>query len=143
MTPTIRAARAGDLRAGLVLLRDARLPVDDLGSEKIALVAEDDRKIRGIVGLESFGSIALLRSLVVAPDARGAGVGAALVAALELACAADGVDELWLLTIDAETYFEKLGYAARPRNEAPGVIRDTDEFSVLCPADAALMSKVL
>ena len=84
-----------------------------------------------------------MRSLVVSRAARGSGVGAALVAALEAACWDRGIQELWLLTIDADSFFEKLGYAVRSRVVAPDAIRDTEEFSTLCPGDAVLMSKAL
>jgi len=55
----------------------------------------------------------------------------------------DGVDELWLLTIDADAFFVSLGYETRERSEAPEAIRNTEEFSGLCPEDAVLMSKQL
>ena len=48
-----------------------------------------------------------------------------------------------MLTIDADSFFEKLDYVARGRDVAPDAIRDTEEFSTLCPGDAVLMSKAL
>ncbi len=69
-----------------------------------------------------------------------------LPAALKLlhdACRQQAVQEVWLLTIDADPFFEKLGYVVRTRDAAPDVIRGTAEFSSLCPGDAVLMSKEL
>ena len=139
----IRPATAQDLPAALELLGEAALPIADLCAERIALVAYRQEEVQGVIGLESFKDIGLLRSLVVSRAARGSGVGAALVAALEAACWDRGIQELWLLTIDADSFFEKLGYVVRSRDVAPDAIRDTEEFSTLCPGDAVLMSKAL
>jgi len=143
MSLTIRPATAADLEPSIELLEKAGLPVTDLAADRLAMVAENDTVFQGVIGLESFNGVALLRSLVVAADARGLGIGPALVTALEVACLADGVGELWLLTIDADAFFEKLGYVPRDRADAPAAIRTTEEFSGLCPGDAVLMSKYL
>jgi len=65
------------------------------------------------------------------------------VAALESQAASQGIRELWLLTIDADAWFEKLGYGARQRDQAPEAITRTAEFASLCPGDAVLMQKTL
>jgi amino-acid N-acetyltransferase len=107
------------------------------------LVATSDPSMIGLVGLEVFSGVGLLRSLVVAPDSRAAGVGRLLVAETEAYASRLGIAELWLLTTDADRYFEALGYAARQRNEAPRAIRQTAEFSLLCPGNAILMQKTI
>jgi amino-acid N-acetyltransferase len=107
------------------------------------LVAVDADSPLGMVGLETFNDVGLLRSLVVDPGARSGGIGRRLVAALEANAASKGVTEMWLLTIDADTYFEKLGYEMQERDSAPNSIRTTAEFADLCPGDAVLMKKVL
>lgn len=126
-------------------LRAAELPVEDLspGHMDAFLIAMDRDNAVGVVGLEAYGDVALLRSLVVDPDRRGAGIGQSLVDALESKARADGIKECWLLTIDADAFFAKLGYAIRDRDSAPESIRDSSEFSSLCPMDAVLMSKRL
>lgn len=139
----IRPAIADDLEKTKGLLTAAGLPVEDLSSDRLAWVAERNEVFQGAIGIEAFGSIALLRSLVVSVDARGAGIGPALVTALEVASLADGVTEFWLLTIDADAFFTKLGYTVRSRSDAPDAIRATEEFSGLCPDEAVLMSKKL
>jgi amino-acid N-acetyltransferase len=143
MTLAIRPAGAADLALSIDFLRKAGLPVADLSVERLAFIAEIDDVFQGVIGVESFGKIALLRSLVVSTNAREAGIGPALVTALEVACLANGVLELWLLTIDADRFFEKLGFATRDRVDAPDAIRSTGEFGGLCPGDAILMSKNL
>ena len=143
MTLTIRPAAAADLDAAVKLLEAAGLPVTDLSADRLALVAEKKAIFQGVIGVEVFNDVGLLRSLVVSPNTRGAGIGPALVTALEVASRADGVEEFWLLTIDAGPFFAKLGYKVRNRSDAPDAIRATEEFSSLCPGDATLMSKRL
>ena len=107
------------------------------------LVAELGENPVGMIGLEHLGSTGLLRSLVVDTSCRGAGLGRLLVAALESAAGDAGLTELWLLTIDADPFFARLDYVMQERDDAPDVIRNTAEFSDLCPGDAVLMKKAL
>lgn len=137
----IRSSRLSDLDAAVRLLSNAGLPLDDLTAEQLALVAEEDGELHGLIGLEVFRDVGLLRSLVVASQCRGRGLGQMLVSALEAHARDRSVAELWLLTVDADVFFERLGYGIRRRDAAPDAIRATAEFSTLCPADAVLMSK--
>ena len=141
----IHPARPGDLQAAISLLEEATLPVADLDAGKFRdfLVARIDGRPVGFVGVEQFGRYGLLRSLVVAPATRDAGLGRRLVAALESRAVAAGVDEMWLLTIDADRWFEIAGYLRCERNEAPAAIASTEEFASLCPGSAVLMKKNL
>lgn len=143
MTLMIRPAVAADLCQATRLLEAANLPVADLSAENLALIAENNELIQGVIGLESFGEVAFLRSLAVSAGARGSGIGAALVTALEVQCTADGVRDLWLLTIDGDAFFAKLGYELHDRADAPDTIRGTEEFAGLCPSNAVLMLKHL
>lgn len=114
------------------------LPVSDLG-------AAHQRMWRGVVegetvgygGIELYGDSALLRSLVVLPDHKGMGHGAALVA--QIVAEAD-VAEFWLLTNTAAAFFTRLGWAVRDRTDAPPAIVASAEFASLCPASATCMS---
>ena len=132
-----------DVSTARQLLSAAGLPIEDVTFERLALVAEKDGELAGLVGLEQFIEIGLLRSLIVSPANRSGGVGKALVSALERMAMEKGVSELWLLTIDADAWFAQLGYRAQEREAAPPAIQQTDEFSSLCPGDAALMRKNL
>jgi len=143
--PTLRQARDGDWKAIGQLLQESGLPTADLRQDKLDgfLVAEDGAELAGLIGLQIFGTRGLLRSLVVAKRVRSAGLGGKLVGALESAAQTAGIRELWLLTIDAERFFERQGFSIVNRETVPEVIRATDEFSGLCPADAFLMMKKL
>lgn len=143
--PTLRQARAADWGAVRALLEESELPTDDLGPDRLDgfLVAEDGGALAGLIGLQVFGTTGLLRSLVVAKAARRAGLGGKLVGALESAAQTAGITDLWLLTMDAERFFERQGFTVVERERVPESIRGTDEFSGLCPDTACLMMKVL
>ncbi len=148
-TIIVRDARQNDWQEVRLLLDAAGLPVADLDPEQLVdfMVAErpgtGQSKTLGIIGLQRFNQTGLLRSLVVSQDDRKSGLGRRLVSAVEANACCAGVKDLWLLTIDAERYFERLGYKMMSRESAPDSIRNTQEFSGLCPDGAYLMRKVL
>jgi len=127
------------------LLADSGLPVSDLspGHLEHFFGCGDARAPAGVVGLEIYGTVALLRSLAVAADRRGTGCGKALVAEAERHARSRGVRELYLLTTTAERFFERLGYRRTGRENAPEAIRGTQEFSGLCPSSSAFLVKEL
>jgi amino-acid N-acetyltransferase len=71
------------------------------------------------------------------------GVGAAMVAALEFEARLHGCRSLWLITSTAADFFARLGYARCERAVVPPAIRETAEFSTLCPASAEVLMKQL
>ena len=148
-TIVVRDANQDDWQDIQRLITRAGLPVDDLGPDQLLgfLVAKRSGngqiETLGVVGLQRFDQVGLLRSLVVSESVRKLGLGRRLVSALEANACCDGVKDLWLLTIDAERYFEILGYKSMSREDAPDSIRNTQEFSSLCPASAYLMCKTL
>lgn len=125
------------------LLAAAALPTEDLRAEHfehfIACGPEDSPD--AVIGLELYGEVALLRSLVVAAAARDKGYGTSLVAQAEAYAGQRGVQEIYLLTTTAEAFFRQQGYASCTRADAPAAIRQTAEFSSLCPANSAFMRK--
>lgn len=127
------------------LLEEAGLPTADLTPAHLEhfLGCGSERALDGVVGLEPHGDVALLRSLAVAAGARGRGCGGALVAAAEEHAQAAGARAIYLLTTTAERFFEKRGYERISREAAPDAIRNTAEFSTLCPASSAFMVKRL
>ena len=137
----VRAATGRDVATAFEFLRQEGLPTADLTVSNLALVAEDSSGTLGVIGLDEFGGVGLLRSLVVRPSARGRGVGRSLATALERFAHGHGIREMWLLTMDADRYFAGLGFTVRNRDDAPDAIRGCEEFSTLCPTDAVLMSK--
>ena len=133
------------LEAAIALLDEARLPTEDLTPAHCEnfFFSGPASSPSGLVGLEIFGDVALLRSLVVAPQRRGAGEGAALLRHAEQCARARGVRELYLLTTTAESFFARHGYRRAERTSAPPAIRATREFSGICPASSAFMRRPL
>ena len=146
MGETFRQAEASDWQAVSGALAAEGLPTSDLSAASMERfwVAEDaNGDVVGAVAVERYARVGLLRSLVVLPAARGRGLARRLLQHAESATREGGLEELWLLTIDADAYFETRGYAPRSRDAAPAAIAATPEFSDLCPANAVLMQKSL
>lgn len=139
----IEVAQPTDMAAIRALLDRAHLPTGDLvGAHDVRFwVGRAAGHLIGAVGLERFGDVALLRSLVVAPEARGTGLGSALTDAAEAAASADGIHDLYLLTQTAERFFARRGYAVVKRSSMPAAIQATHQFLSLCPASAICMHK--
>jgi amino-acid N-acetyltransferase len=142
--PDVRSATAADYPAVIALLEAADLPTAGvpraLGD---FLVADTESGLAGAIGLERYGSAALLRSAVVRPGDQGSGIGAALVRAL-LDRARDGeVREIYLLTTTAEGWFPRFGFAPIAREQVPDAVRASVEFREACPASAAVMRVVI
>ena len=127
------------------LLQSQGLPVSDITDEHLEhffFVGSDGSPI-GLVGLELYGTDALLRSLVVGENARSNGLGSALVEYAEQYAATKGVRSIYLLTTTAELFFKRLGYQRIDRSEGAPSIKETSEFASLCPASSAFMIKQL
>lgn len=139
-----RFASIADLAIINRWLAEAHLPHDDLNSHlHHVIVASEGQVMVGIIGLEVYDHIGLLRSLVVAPDARKRGIGRDLVEILCEHAMAQGVRDLYLLTVDAQDYFSRRGFERIERSLAPQPIRTTRQFSELCPSSAILMYRCL
>lgn len=143
--PSIRCGRMPDMPAVLELLESARLPTQDLDSAKRLQiwVMEAEGELFGVVGLECFGTSALLRSLAVASEHRRHGVARELVSRLEDEARRSGIERLVLLTETAAAFFCRLGYEPIERRDVPGEIKQSAEFHSLCPASAVCLTKLL
>ncbi len=137
-----RAARGSDWPAIAALLTEAGLPVEDARAHLPNFqVGIGTQGLVAAGGYEHLGEVALLRSFVVAPEARRHGCGGALLAAILSQAAASRVADVYLLTQTAAAFFERHGFEAIERSAAPDVIRRTNEFTQLCPASAVLMRR--
>jgi phosphinothricin acetyltransferase len=128
-----------------ILLTEADLPSSDVTDEHLKhfFGCGPKERLSGVVGLEIYGTVALLRSLAVAGDCRGYGHGKALVAKAETYARSRRVTEIYLLTTTAERFFERLGYTRISREAAPEAIRRTREFTDLCPSSSSFMMKAM
>ena len=134
--------RLGDV---LDLLRASDLPTDDLAEAEAAdfRVIERAGRLVGCVGVEVYGDAGLLRSLAVADEARGDGLGTRLVGAAEDLARERHLGALYLLTTTAAPFFRSLGYADVDRAAVPEAVRRSAEFRGVCPASATCLGKTL
>jgi N-acetylglutamate synthase-like GNAT family acetyltransferase len=145
----IVAAQAEPLRPSdlprLAELLDAEgLPSRDLGDPGVRLFAfREGGAAVGYAGLEVYGKDALLRSIVVDPARRRAGLGWGIVGATLAEAQKLGATRAYLLTTSAKRYFERLGFATIDRGSAPATILATRQAAGLCPSSAALMMKAI
>lgn len=139
---SVPADRLGEI---LDLLRASGLPTDDLSEASAAdfRVVERDGRVVGCVAVEAYGDAGLLRSLAVAEEARGAGLGGRLVEAAEALARERRLGALYLLTTTAAPFFEARGYVPVNRADVPDAVRRSAEFCSVCPASAACLGKTL
>lgn len=137
-------AASADLQAIHALLTDCGLPAQ--GIELLAgncIVGKTGTTLVGTISLEPFRSVALMRSLAVAIDYRGCSLGRRLVGRIIDHARSMGVEQLYLLTTDAEQYFAALGFRRVERNEVPSSIQSTSQFVSICPQSAVAMTRNL
>jgi amino-acid N-acetyltransferase len=140
----LRAARPRDTETIHALLRAAALTLDGVpGDTDLLWVAELDRRLVGVAGVELHAGDALVRSVAVAPEARGRRIASRLCAEVERQAAALGAARAFLLTETAEEFFARRGYTRAARAAAPAGIAASRQFAALCPASAILMSRGL
>jgi amino-acid N-acetyltransferase len=132
---------AAELRA---FIAAAGLPVDDVqpGAQQYLLAREGGRLV-GTVGLEVVGSAALARSLAVAADRRGEGIGEKLLEALAERALSQGIKVLYSLTITAERYATARGFERIDRRDVPPGIVALAQFRSLCPVSAVCLRRSL
>jgi amino-acid N-acetyltransferase len=141
----IRTAGSDDLERVTDLLRECDLPVDDVEEilGKGYVIAEHGAELVGVCGIEVFNPYGLLRSLAVSTSWRGRSAGLMLVNDRIAWARTEGMRSLYLLTIDANRYFEQFGFGRIDRDGIPDEIKGSREFSALCPETAVVMVKSL
>jgi len=140
----VRSATSRDRQAVIRLLEAAALPTDGVPATLHDFyVAEDRGRIVGAIGLELYGGDALLRSAVVDPGVRGAGLGEALVRRVLDHARERGIRDVYLLTTTAERYFPRFGFQRIDREQVPAGVQASVEFREACPGSAVAMRKQL
>ena len=107
------------------------------------LVIFDKDKIVASAAYESCKEYAYFRSFSVDENYRKLGLANKLYEELKLKAIKNNIKELYLLTQTASLYFEKLGFNIIDKNKAPHEIKNTKQFSLLCPDSCKLMKLVL
>jgi len=130
MTDGVRRATASDYGAYTVLVRELGIDDPTPSAERFAaelaprtLIYERSGAAIGYVNYDRVGASGYVRNLVVAPDARGCGVGGALMVAAAGELRAQGVADDWHLNVKADNaaalrLYERLGLRIQHRSSA-------------------------
>lgn len=139
-------AQERDEHTILTLLQSANLPTNDLTVQHLRhfFVMRDGEDIIGVAGVEQIGKfIGLVRSIAVKEEFRSKGIASKLYNAAEEHACSMGLREVFAMTTTIEEWLTRLGYTRFSREDAPEELRQTKEFSGLCPQSAAIMHKTL
>lgn len=126
------------------LLKKLDLVYEDLETHLANfLVALENKQVIGCAGYEIYEDVGLLRSVAVAPEHQGKGIGHILIERINQKAKKNGIKEFYLLTDSASDFFEKFGFNIIPRKEVDERIKKTYEYSEACPESAIVMKKNL
>ncbi len=138
----IQSAEATDLAAIITLLQQNKLPIEDIadGQQQFWLV-KDGESIAGAIGIEVYGNYGLLRSMATDEAYRNKGIAAILIDGLFEFARKQKLTAIYLLTETAKKYFEKKGFVTVKRDDVPVELKQSKEFTHLCPSTAIVMKK--
>lgn len=132
-----------DVPRARALLAACELPTEDIDDAAIALVgAFDGAALLGVVGLQTCGTLGLLRSLAVDPAHRDRGLARLLCERVFEIARERSVSSLWLLTTTALADFARLGFVEVARGDVPLPIVGTRQFGSVCPLSAHVMCRL-
>jgi amino-acid N-acetyltransferase len=135
-----RFAKKEDFENIISLLKENELPIVVIDLIKIKFIlAETENQLVGCIGVEPYEKEGLLRSLAVNINYRNSGVGNNLLQYLISFAKELGIIDLHLLTTTAESYFLSKNFVKSNREIAPTSIKNTLEFSSLCPSSSSYM----
>lgn len=138
-----RAVTQTERQEVMGLLEQQKLPVSDIKEETLLYTLAAGDQVIGTAGLDIFEGCALLRSVSVLGNTRGKGYGKVLTDKVEQLAKENGIGSMYLITHTAKDFFERQGYLVIDRTTAPDVIKQTDQFTGLCPSSAVVMKKQL
>lgn len=125
------------------LLQQQKLPVSDIKQDTLLYILLDGEKPVGTAGLDIFDDCALLRSISVTDEVRGKGYGRTLNEQIERFAKDSGIKYMYLITHTAKDFFDRQGYCVIDRTTALNAIKQTDQFTGLCPSSAVVMKKTI
>jgi len=123
------------------LLKENKLPYEDIVSSKVIFFSKKkEDTIIGCIGIEEFGTDALLRSFAVSDAFKGKAIGKELLTDLLEYLKSKHFKTVHLLTTTAASYFSNYGFVVSTKNTAPESIKNTQEFTSICPDSAIYMT---
>ncbi len=140
MKVEIRPAGLHELPELIELLQHSGLPVAGVEAHLTNyLVATKEGRMVGMVGLEIYGDVGLLRSLAVVPTEKRTGVGKELVVAILAKAEQTKLTAVFLLTTTAEEYFPRFGFRRIARGDLDERLEESEELRGACPDTAVCM----
>ena len=143
----VEPAAAADLPLISQLLGRLALPDDGVAEHvsDFAVIRDTQRRsVVGTVGVELYDEAALLRSLAVAPERRGQGLGWMLVDHAIQRARDRGARRLYLITETARDFFAKrCGFVVVDRAEVEPAVQASIEFSLPCCQSCTCMRLAL
>jgi amino-acid N-acetyltransferase len=126
------------------LLSAAGLPLPQPEDPPVTfLVLVEEGEVVACAGYEQYEGAALIRSVAVAEDRRGAGLGRRLIRALVSELFGRRVPEVWLVTLDAMPFFAEFGFEATARDRVREAVQESPEFSMHCCGNGTWMRRRL
>jgi amino-acid N-acetyltransferase len=136
----IRPATPTDRPGIVALLNASDLPLEGLDEAlEAAVVARRGDTLIACAALELYGDAALLRSVAVAPDHRGEGLGQKITEGALAVARQRGVRRIYLLTETADRFFPRFGFRRIARDQVEPAARQSVEFRSVCPESAVVM----
>jgi amino-acid N-acetyltransferase len=132
-----------DLPEVLALLKLVDLPIEGVREHfQDFFIQRIENLLVGCIGMEIYDNAGLLRSVAVHPSSQGKGLGHQLVNKIEEYSVEKNIDTIYLLTDTAEKFFLKLGYGLIPREEVDSNVKQSVEFTTLCPSSPVLKKEL-
>lgn len=122
------------------LLSDSQLPIEGVVTFlENYIVASLEQEIIGVVGVEIYDNIGLLRSLAVKSGFQGKAIGKELFSRIMAFAHNQHMNELYMFTSTSEIFFAKRGFHKIDRDTVPETLKESIEFKNLCPESAICM----
>lgn len=138
----IRKAEQADLDDLLALLTRVDLPHQGVAEHlhNFFIARDQSGELIGSAGLERYGSLALLRSVAVAPDCQHTGLGSRITATLLDYAAQEGIVDAVLLTTTARDFFaNRFGFREASREGFNEKFAESPEWRLPRCSSAACM----
>lgn len=135
----MQRAKKSDIPEIIELLAENDLPIADLTNDIEFYIEKENGSISAVGGIEPAGNNVILRSVAVAESFKGKGLGSKMTRFLLEKAKTNENNDVFLLTTTTEKYFPKFGFKEIDRESAPEDIKNSSEFTTVCPDTAVLM----
>lgn len=117
------------------------LAVEDILIDNLKhfIIAKSENMIIGVIGIEIYNEIGLLRSFAVSPSFRLNGIGKRLFGNLVIYSYQNKINKLYLFTKNSDVFFRKLGFQTLNRNNLPQSIKRSSQYTTHCVKNVTCM----